>query len=201
MANIDVTPFCRVHAVTEDSCAAAALPDRREFSAERNSSGGPAPSPPRSPEPGAMVGRFVADRIGAVRPAMHEAVHDHRKLVRLDLRRQPPLQIKGAGARQVVVELRARRAATTALLRTATTERHQERAARADRGRLVRSAIGHVERDLEAKAQVNRRRSHPCHSRSPVIAGSTAGPRRRVCRAVHGDATTLRARCASCASL
>ena len=55
-------------------------------------------------------------------------------------------------------------------------ERHQERAARVDRGRLVRSANGHVGRDFEAKAQVNRRRSHPSHNRSPVVAGSTAGP-------------------------
>jgi hypothetical protein len=65
----------------------------------------------------------------------------------------------------------------------------------AERGRLAGSAIGYVGRDLEAKAQVNRRRSHPCHSRSPVIAASTAGPHGRVCRAVHGDATTQRAVC------
>lgn len=83
------------------------------------------------------------------------------------------------------------------------TERHQERAARADRGRLVRSAIGHVERDLEAKAQVNRRRSHPCHSRSPVFC-----LRREHCRSTRASMSSgsrrcnhAAPRCASCASL
>src|SRR4030088_99972 len=45
----------------------------------------------------------------------------------------------------------------------------EERAARPDGGRLTRSAMGHVGRNLEAKAQINRARSHPGHSRSPVM--------------------------------
>jgi len=148
MPTFNVTLFCRAHAAQ-----AVPLPIRR---AARNSDGA-------APSPLAVI-------------AEHETMVGNDR--GCDRARRPCMRPDAGGDQLGVVA-----ESTTAGPPYPT---HQlawipsgitEKAARADRGRLVRSAIGDVQRDLEAKAQVNRSRGHPCHSRSPVIAGSTAGPR------------------------
>ena len=53
--------------------------------------------------------------------------------------------------------------------RTRIRQGHRMCAPRAEHGRRVRSAVGHVGRDLEAEAPFNRGRSLPSHGHAPVV--------------------------------